>query len=88
MAAGLKKISGFMIGLGLGTSLMCLISTEALAGPREQAAQLFSRINTVPPSAATLDALAAKITAGDARSAGHVEQGYWSVSANQQDHHP
>jgi len=69
MAAGLKKISGFMIGLGLGTSLMCLISTEALAGPREQAAQLFSRINTVPPSAATLDALAAKITAGDARGA-------------------
>ena len=69
MAKSEQKMSRSLASLALAMPLILLASTDALAGPREQAAMLFNRINTVPPSAATIDAMAAKITAGDTRGA-------------------
>ena len=42
-----------------------LLALPALAGPRDQARRMHDRLVGVPPSAAVLDSMAAKITAGD-----------------------
>jgi hypothetical protein len=48
----------------LAALAMVLTASGASAGPREQAKRIHDRIAGVPPSAATLDAMAADITAG------------------------
>lgn len=46
------------------TMITLLLGQTAVAGPREQAKRIHDRIAGVPPTAATLDAMAADITAG------------------------
>lgn len=53
-------------------ALALLLATAAQAGPREQATRLHDRLAGVPPDAATLDAMAAQISAGDALGAAYV----------------
>ena len=53
----------------LFTALMCVATTGALAGPREQAKRIHDRLAGVPPSAATLDAMAADIAGGNGGNA-------------------
>ena len=43
-----------------------MLSSISLAGPREQARRMHDRLVGVPPSAAVIDSMAAKITVGDA----------------------
>jgi hypothetical protein len=62
-----KPLSALAAALTL-TGLAAAAS-PAVAGPREQANTLFNRLNGVPPSAATLDALTTKVTAGDVKGA-------------------
>lgn len=50
---------------GLLVSL-CLLTANAAAGPREQARRMHDRIAGVPPSAAVLAQMEARITSGDA----------------------
>lgn len=45
---------------------VALSSAPASAGPREQAKQIHDRLTGVPPTAAVLDSMTAKVTAGDA----------------------
>ncbi|MEM6639795.1 MAG: hypothetical protein AAF610_07820 [Pseudomonadota bacterium] len=49
----------------LCTAIAILHCTVANAGPREQAKRIFDRITGTPPSAAELDALASRISAGN-----------------------
>ncbi len=52
--------------------LTCLgLAGTALAGPREQAKRLHDRLVGIPPSAAVLDAMAAKLAANDALGAAY-----------------
>jgi hypothetical protein len=52
--------------------LACLgLADTALAGPREQAKRIHDRLVGIPPSGPVLDAMAAKITAGDALGAAY-----------------
>ncbi len=46
-----------------------LISPVAIAGARDQAFQMFNRLNGVPPSSTKLDEMAGLITAGDMKGA-------------------
>ena len=66
-AAGTRNTAvgriGFAAMLAAAAALL-LVSTQALAGPREQAKRIHDRIAGVPPSAALLDQMAADITAG------------------------
>jgi len=48
-----------------------IASSSAVAGPREQAKRIHDRLAGVPPSAAVLDSMATKITAGDALGAAY-----------------
>jgi hypothetical protein len=50
----------------LFTALLSVAATAALAGPREQAKRIHDRLAGAPPSAATLDAMAADISGGNA----------------------
>ena len=50
----------------------CLIQNVAIAGPREQAKRMHDRLVGTPPSAATLDLMAQRITAGQAREAANL----------------
>lgn len=45
--------------------MMCASAGQSLAGPREQAKRIHDRLVGTPPTAATLDAMAAKVAAGD-----------------------
>ncbi len=57
---------------GAGVALLVglvLLAGAAQAGPREQAKRLHDRLVGVPPDAATLDAMASRIAAGDALGA-------------------
>jgi hypothetical protein len=56
----------------LACALVLLAALPAAAGPREQARRLHDRLAGVPPDAATLDAMAARITAGDALGAAYL----------------
>lgn len=47
------------------TLVLCAATSLCLAGPREQAKRMHDRLAGVPPSAAVLDSMAAKISAGD-----------------------
>jgi hypothetical protein len=56
--------------LALVLAVLCAsVATGAFAGPREQAKRIHDRLVGSPPAAATLDALAAKVAAGDALGA-------------------
>lgn len=47
------------------TLTLCVATGLCLAGPREQAKRIHDRLAGVPPTAAVLDSMAAKISAGD-----------------------
>lgn len=53
----------------LAALVLLATAQTSLAGPREQAKRLHDRLTGVPPTAATLDSMATKITAGDALGA-------------------
>jgi len=57
----------FAASLNALVVLTCTIGlSTAMAGPREQAKRMHDRLAGVPPSAAVIDSMAAKIEAGDA----------------------
>ncbi len=64
----IKQKSVFLIGSILS---MTLCASIAAAGPREQAKRLHDRLVGVPPEAAVLDAMEAKIAAGDSIGAAY-----------------
>ena len=62
--------SGVFSCINLIIFLICHFQLPAAwAGPREQARRIHDRLTGVPPSAATLDSMAASIQAGDANAA-------------------
>lgn len=66
-AAGSRNTAAGRIGafaMLAAAAALLLVSTQAWAGPREQAKRIHDRIAGVPPSAALLDQMAADITAG------------------------
>ena len=60
---------GLAIGLLGATALAATWTSDAHASPREQAYQIYNRINSVPPSEQTLASMAAKIAAGQVEDA-------------------
>jgi hypothetical protein len=56
----------------LACALLLLAALPAAGGPREQAKRLHDRLVGVPPDAATLDAMAARIASGDALGAAYL----------------
>ena len=56
----------------LACALLLLSAPPAAAGPREQARRLHDRLVGLPPDAATLDAMAARIASGDALGAAYL----------------
>ncbi len=67
--------NGSLIPIALLACLACLASIglagSALAGPREQAKRMHDRLVGAPPSAAVLDAMAAKLAGNDALGAAY-----------------
>ena len=60
----------FANGLRIVIALsLALAMSASFAGPREQAKRLHDRLTGVPPSAAVLDSMTTKVTAGDALGA-------------------
>ncbi len=55
-----------LVAAAVSAVLACSVSGSAFAGAREQAKRIHDRIAGVPPSAATLDAMEAKVSSGDA----------------------
>jgi len=67
-------LSRLNASVALGQLLLCIVlvcaaSVEAQAGPREQAYQMFNRLNGVPPTAAALDQMVVLIEAGKSKEA-------------------
>jgi hypothetical protein len=65
----------------LGISAV-LSGTTALGGPREDAYQIYNRLNGVPPSTATLDRMTAAIEAGNPKEAATIaieDPGFYNV---------
>src|SRR5512134_2518349 len=56
----------------LACVLLSSVALPAGAGPREQAKRLHDRLVGLPPDAATLDAMAARIASGDELGAAHL----------------
>lgn len=74
---------GRALSVLLGALALALSVGSASAGPREQAKRMHDRIAGVPPSAATLDAMAADITAGrpaDAAQKAMDSSAFYSVT--------
>jgi len=67
MCAAKKGIS--RIAHAAVAALCVLSAASSEAGPREQAKRIYDRLTGTPPPAATLDALEAKVAAGDALGA-------------------
>ena len=62
-------LRSFMTRVLMLTVLLGIAAGSAFAGPREQAKRMHDRLAGVPPSDATLDAMAADITGGNALTA-------------------
>ncbi len=64
----MKRTRSDLLGVVIGAAFAISLSV-ASAGPREQARRIHDRLTGVPPSAAVLDSMAAKIASGDALGA-------------------
>jgi hypothetical protein len=61
-----------LVAAAVSAVLACGVSGQAFAGAREQAKRIHDRIAGVPPSTATLDAMEAKVSSGDAAGAARI----------------